>query len=82
MDRKQTIRKFIEENMVIYDESVTFSDSDNIFELGFVDSMFALKLVVFIETEYGLKVGNEDLNLQNFSSIDHISDFIERKAAA
>lgn len=78
---KENIRKFIEENMVIYDDTRTFSDSDNIFALGFVDSMFALKLVTYIEKEFNVKVENDDLNLENFSSVDNIADFIGRKLA-
>lgn len=79
MEMRENIRKFIEENMVIYDDEVSFRDSDNIFELGFVDSMFALKLVTFIESEFTLTVGNDDLNLTNFSSIDNIVSFINQK---
>ncbi len=78
---KENIREFIGDNMVIYDDDVTFTDADNIFELGFVDSMFALKLVTFIETEFGIKVGNEDLNLANFSSVDNIVNFVNKKVS-
>ncbi|MCK4258420.1 MAG: acyl carrier protein [Halanaerobiales bacterium] len=78
---KENIRDFIVENMVIYDDDVTFTDADNIFELGFVDSMFALKLVTFIETEFEIKVGNEDLNLANFSSVDNIVNFVNKKSS-
>ena len=79
---KEKIREFIEENMVIYDDAAKFSDTDNIFELGFVDSMFALKLVTFIEKEYNVKVENDDLNLSNFSSVENIANFISKKLGA
>ncbi len=79
MELKGKIRNFIEENMTIYDDEAVFADDDNIFELGFVDSMFALKLVTFIEREFAIQVANDDLVLDNFSTVDNITNFINSK---
>ena len=76
---KKKIREFIMENLVIYEKGVSFKDDDDIFALGFVDSMFALKLVTFVEGEYGVAVQNEDLDRKNFQSVDSIAAFVERK---
>ncbi len=81
MELKGKIRNFIEENMTIYDDEAVFADDDNIFELGFVDSMFALKLVTFIEREFAIQVANDDLVLDNFSTVDNITNFINSKVA-
>lgn len=81
MELKEQIRDFIDDNLNIYEDDLHFSDNDNIFDLGFVDSLFALKLVTFIEKEYAIKVENEDLSLTNFNSVDNIVDFIRAKLA-
>lgn len=81
MELKEQIRDFIDDNLNIYEDDLHFSDNDNIFALGFVDSLFALKLVTFIEKEYAIKVENEDLSLTNFNSVDNIVDFIRVKLA-
>lgn len=78
MESKDKIRAFIEENMAIIDDTV-FNDTDNIFEMGFVDSMFAMQLVTFVEFEFDIKVENEDLDINNFNSIHNLSVFIEKK---
>nr|WP_288974227.1 phosphopantetheine-binding protein [uncultured Blautia sp.] len=57
----------------------TFSDSDNIFETGLVNSLFAMQLVQFIETEFNISIDNADLNLENFKNVDAIVNLIERK---
>ncbi|HXU33291.1 MAG TPA: acyl carrier protein [Thermoanaerobaculia bacterium] len=53
--------------------------SEDIFSLGFVNSLLAMQLVAFVEKEFGLTVEDEDLDLDNFRSIDAISALIARK---
>jgi len=54
-------------------------DDDDIFALGFVSSVVAIQLVLFLEKEFGVKVENEDLDLDNFRSIAAMSRLIARK---
>ena len=82
MELKEQIRKFIEANLVVFEDEADFTDSDNIFEMGFVNSLFAMKLVSFIEQEFGIEVDNEDLEISNFNSVDRIVAYIENKKAA
>ena len=48
METKDKIRKFIESNLIVFNDEVIFSDSDNIFEKGFVNSLFAMIQICFI----------------------------------
>jgi methoxymalonate biosynthesis acyl carrier protein len=57
-------------------------DDEDIFRLGFVNSMFAMQLVTFVEHEFDITIENEDLELDNFRSINAISGLVARKAAA
>lgn len=57
-------------------------DTDDIFAIGDVNSLFAMQLVMFIEKEFGVAIENSDLNLNNFRSIQAITAFIESKNAA
>jgi len=58
-----------------------FEDSDNIFELGLVNSLMAMQLVLFLEKEFQSKFSNEELNLRNFRSVDAIVTLLSSKAA-
>ena len=53
---------------------------DNIFELGFVNSLFAMQMVSFIENEFDFEISNDELNLDNFKSISSILAFIDSKS--
>lgn len=57
-------------------------DDEDIFATGFVNSMFALQLVQFVEGEFGITVESEDLELDNFRTVSAISAFVERKKAS
>lgn len=57
-------------------------DDQDIFALGFVNSLFAMQLVLFVENEFGISVENEDLDIDNFRTINAIVDLVERKTTA
>ena len=82
MELKEKIRKFIESNLVVFEDEADFNDDDNIFEMGFVNSLFAMKLVSYIEEDFGVQVDNDDLEISNFNSVDRIVEFIQGKQAA
>lgn len=57
-------------------------DDDDIFALGFGNSLFAMQLVSFVEAEFGIEIESDDLEMDNFRSIRAISTLIGRKRAA
>jgi acyl carrier protein len=81
MEVKNKIRNFIQHNINILDEEIQVKDNDNIFQLGFVDSMFAMKLVSFLEKEFGIELTNDELTLENFHSVDNMFSLLNRKQA-
>lgn len=51
----------------------------DLFASGMVNSLYAMQLVLFIEKEYGIQVANEDLDYENFKSVNAISAFIQTR---
>jgi len=74
-ETKKKIKDFLEK----YIKDVDIAEDEDIFQSRLVNSLFAMQLVMFVEKEFNIQVGNEDLDLKNFSSINAIADFIERK---
>ncbi|MGW5052680.1 acyl carrier protein [Actinokineospora sp. NPDC004072] len=56
-------------------------DDDDIFDLGMVNSLFAVQLVAFVEEEFAITAERDDLDIANFSSIDALTAFVTRKTA-
>ena len=63
-------------------DAYELSDDEDIFATGFVNSMFAMQLVQFVEGKFGITVDSEDLELDNFRSVSSLASFVERKQAA
>lgn len=63
------LKEFIEANMDAF-LNANVEDSDNIFEKGFVSSIFAVQLLDFIENRFDVVVDDEHIVLNNFKSID------------
>lgn len=51
----------------------------DLFASGMVSSLYAMQLVLFVEKEYGIQVANEDLDYENFKSVNAIVTFINDK---
>ncbi len=77
-ETKEKIRVFLGK----YIKKNDLKDDEDIFGTKLVASLFAMQLVLFVEKEFKIKVENQDLDLKNFNSVNAITDFIERKAAA
>ncbi|HEX5715549.1 MAG TPA: acyl carrier protein [Thermoanaerobaculia bacterium] len=76
MDQTQTkIKEFLSR----FFKNQDLQPEEDIFALGFVNSLLAMQLVAFVEKEFGIRVGDEDLDLDNFRSIQAISNLVARK---
>jgi acyl carrier protein len=78
METKQQIREFL--SRFIRDHQL--ADDEDIFATGYVNSMFAMQLVQFVETTFGITVESEDLEIDNFRTVDAIAALVERKQGA
>ena len=54
-------------------------DEEDIFATGFVNSLFAMELVTFIEKTFDITVESEDLDLDNFRSVERLAGFVASK---
>ncbi|HVE92577.1 MAG TPA: phosphopantetheine-binding protein [Actinomycetota bacterium] len=58
------------------------ADDEDIFASGVVNSLFAMELVTFVESTFDLTIDSDDLDLENFSSVDAIARLVARKKRA
>lgn len=72
---REQIREFVGRHIRRWE----VDDAADIFALGFVNSMFAMQLVTFVETTFGIAVEDEDLEIENFKSVNAIVNLVERK---
>ena len=76
--KKEKIKKFLAK----FFRNHELADDEDIFALGFVNSLLAMQLVGFVEKEFGITIEDEDLDFENFRTVNNISALVERKEAA
>lgn len=60
-------------------KNIELDDDADYFALGFVNSLFAMQLVLFVEKEFQIAVEDEDLRIENFNSISALTNFVRQK---
>ena len=71
---KEQIRAFLEENKKVSG----LSDDEDLFKKGYVNSLFALQLVMFLESTFKIKIKNKDIKEENFRTINNICETVSR----
>jgi len=77
-NRKARIKEFLSR----FFRNHELKDDEDIFALGFVNSLLALQLVNFLEGEFGFTIEDDELDFENFRTIQNMDALIERKTSA
>ena len=72
------IRNYIMENVNLEE----LDDDFDIFEAGLVNSLFAIELTTFLEKAFDIKVTMDDLDMENFKTVNSTGQFVQRKREA
>lgn len=72
---KESIKSFISRSIQIE----ALDENENLFESGIVNSLFAIQLMTFLEKTFHIEVTMDDLDMENFRSINSTAAFVERK---
>jgi acyl carrier protein len=62
-------------------QTAALKEDDDIFALGFVNSLFALQLITWVEKEFGIQIKDEDLYIENFNTIAAIANLVSRRSS-
>ena len=74
---KKEIINYISQELL--NKQVSFSDSEDLYTSGVIDSLGLMRLISFIEENYDVRVKPGDMTIENFKSIDAIIDYLGRE---
>ena len=77
MKLKEEIKNYIIEASL--EDVNKIKDETLIFDTGLLDSMGLLFLIEFLNENYQVEVEDDELNPENFESINSIASFVEEK---
>jgi acyl carrier protein len=72
------VRQFMVEQLRVSEPAKLTNDA-SLLEEGIVDSVAMLGLIVFLESEFGIGVEDEEIIPENLESISRIAAFVARK---
>ena len=75
-------RAYISENFLYMRRDFRLDDTDSLLGSGIIDSMGVMEVIAFIETEFGVDVGDDDVTEENLGSIRAISRYVVARAEA
>jgi acyl carrier protein len=79
METETIITKFINEELLRGDGGVALEPNSSLISTGILDSLGLLKLLLFIEEQFHLKVKDGEVHPSNFETVKQITAFIEAK---
>ncbi|HSF87715.1 MAG TPA: acyl carrier protein [Acidimicrobiia bacterium] len=77
-DIKASIKDYILEEFVP-DGDIDVEDNTNLLEEEVVDSLGIFTLVSFIENKFSVSIDAEEVNLDNFETLESITKLVESK---
>ena len=76
---EEQIRNYITENLLFGGPTIEFDDNSSLLELGIVDSVGVMELVLFVEENYALEIADDDIIPENFDSVAQLSNYVRAK---
>lgn len=78
MNNSESIKEFVVENF-LFGEGDKLDENTDFFESSIIDSTGILELVCFVEETYDLSVSDDEIVQENFSSVNNVANFVEKK---
>ena len=67
------LQEFIKETF-LFGQEITFAADDSFLDMGIIDSTGVLELVMYLESNCGISVGDDELVPENLDSINKAPD--------
>jgi acyl carrier protein len=77
---KETIKKFILQELVQEGGAGDIQESDPLIENGIIDSFGIMALLGFLEEKFAVQIESDELMPENFESIATIAELVIRKS--
>lgn len=78
MNLNEKLKTFIVDNF-LFGQADSLNNDTDFFENGIIDSTGIVELVSYVEETFNITVQDEELIPENFSSVNKVSEFINRK---
>lgn len=79
MSIEALVEKFIREDLLMGSGPDKIDPDTSLLESGLIDSLTLLRLITFIEEEFGVKIEDDEVMPEYFDTLTAIRELVERK---
>jgi acyl carrier protein len=79
MSNSRAIEQFIKEEIMLGSGPERIDPSESMLDSGVLDSLALLRLIGFLEEQFGVAIDDDEVLPENFESIDSIQAFLAGK---
>lgn len=80
MNEKQLLKNFLQQDIFFSDEE--FTDYQQLIDSGMIDSISIVKVIIFMEKNFGISFKEDDMDPENFETLQAMLETVERKKAS
>jgi acyl carrier protein len=81
MDEVSVVEHFIVHELLLADDQTRVTPDQSLLQGGVLDSLSVLRLISFIEEQFGVTIEDEEVVPENFETINNIQAMLARKRA-
>lgn len=81
MSEEEQIRGYIAQNLMFGEENTHLDPDASLLDMGIVDSVAVMELVLYVEEHFGLSVADDEIVPDNFDSIAKLASYVRSKRA-
>lgn len=82
LDKAHAVRAALSDLLIERGQLPHFGDTDSLFDSGRLDSLAAVKLLMMLESEFGLDLGDPDFEIARIDNLAAILDLVGEGAPA
>lgn len=81
MDLERQIREYVLTELLYDRQLPSIADDESLLGAGMLDSLAVMRLVLWLEEQYGVQLLDDEVVPENLDSVRHIADLLRRKKA-
>ncbi len=79
---EKPIKDFIASRLLYSKDGFGYPDDASLLKEGIIDSLGVVELVEFLQSQFGIKVEQQEVRPDNFDSVANMAAYVRRKAPA
>lgn len=80
MSKVEVLLRYISKDLLIGQNDLTLEADENILTSGLIDSLGIMRMVAFVEDEFGIAIPPEDVTIEHFRTVQHLANYLDQKS--